>query len=179
MQLKIVLVLEKVTLPYKLLISIKRRSYSCFLIKQCTEISISWEFLLYPVKQEALEILTIVFFFSADVLLSEIIPKIITHVQSFLSSTVNLLLSDVFESNPGSQFWLNLMQTIKDSYAVERMSEQLLQHLATGSASDVEAYWILWLLFHRIFEHQASVRSVNDICFSFSSSFIIFFLPLL
>ncbi|XP_015882359.3 uncharacterized protein LOC107418195 isoform X1 [Ziziphus jujuba] len=97
---------------------------------------------------------------SVDVLLSEITPRIITQVRSLLSSTVNLLLSDDFESNPSSQFWLNLMQAIKDSYAVERMSEQLLQNLATGSASDVEAYWILWLLFHRIFEHQPSIRSM-------------------
>ena len=94
-------------------------------------------------------------------LLSEIIPRILTHVQSLLPSTVDLPLSDVFESNLGAQFWLNLMQAIKDSYAVERMSEQLLQQLSTGYASDVEAYWILWLLFHRIFQYQASVRSVN------------------
>nr|XP_048330054.1 uncharacterized protein LOC125422429 isoform X1 [Ziziphus jujuba var. spinosa] len=107
---------------------------------------------------------------SVDVLLSEITPRIIAHVQSLLSSTVNLLLSDDFESNPSSQFWLNLMQTIKDSYAVERMSEQLLQNLATGSASDVEAYWILWLLFCRIFEHQPSISL--DVSFPVRSMFV-------
>lgn len=100
-------------------------------------------------------------------LVSEIIPRILSHVQSSLSSTVDLPLSDVFESNPGSQFWLNLMQTVNDSYAVERISEEFLQQLATGYASDVEAYWIVWLLFHQNFDHQASVRLVLPIIVCF------------
>ncbi|PRQ57884.1 hypothetical protein RchiOBHm_Chr0c39g0503251 [Rosa chinensis] len=55
--------------------------------------------------------------------------------------------SDVLESDPGSIFWFNLIQAIKDSYAVERMSEQLLHQLATEQVGDIEAYWVLWLLF--------------------------------
>ncbi|GMN56825.1 hypothetical protein TIFTF001_025941 [Ficus carica] len=96
---------------------------------------------------------------SVDVLVSEIIPRVLRHVQSLLSSTADSLVSDVIESNPASQFWLNMMLSIKDSYAVERISEQLLRELATHCVSDVEAYWVLWLLFHRIFAHQASLRS--------------------
>lgn len=104
-------------------------------------------------------------------LVSEIIPRVLRHVQSLLSSTADSLVSDVIESNPASQFWLNMMLSVNDSYAVERMSEQLLRELATQCASDVEAYWVLWLLFCRIFAHQASLRSVN----MFASS-VFFFL---
>ncbi|KAG6683870.1 hypothetical protein I3843_12G034800 [Carya illinoinensis] len=97
---------------------------------------------------------------SADVLLSEIAPRILRHVQSLLSSDFDSAVIDVFEADPGSQFWLKMIEAIKDVYAVERISEQLLHHLATEHASDVEAYWILWLLFHRTIRHQTSVRSM-------------------
>jgi telomere length regulation protein len=83
--------------------------------------------------------------------------------------------SDVLESDPGSQFWLNMIQAIKDSYAVERMSEQLLHQLATEQVGDVEAYWILWLLFHRVFKCQISVRLVNlDIELAFAAWFVVY-----
>ncbi|KAM1739702.1 hypothetical protein ACFX11_015379 [Malus domestica] len=97
---------------------------------------------------------------SVDVLLSEIIPRILGHVRSLLSSNIEPVVSDVFESNPESQFWLNVIQAMSDSYAVERMSEQLLHQLASERVSDVEAYWILWLLFHRVSQYQISVRSM-------------------
>ncbi|XP_004291700.1 PREDICTED: uncharacterized protein LOC101292965 [Fragaria vesca subsp. vesca] len=82
---------------------------------------------------------------SVDVLLSKIIPRILRHVRSLSSSTMESLRSDVLESSPGSQFWLNLIQAIKDSYAGEKMSEQLLHQLATEQVDDVEAYRILLL----------------------------------
>lgn len=104
---------------------------------------------------------------------SEVVPRVLRHVQRLLSSTVDSLVSDVIDSNPASQFWLNMMLSVNDSYAVERMSEQLLHELATQRVSDVEAYWVLWLLFHRIFAQQASLRSVN-----MASSSVSFFLPL-
>ncbi|KAL5543994.1 hypothetical protein UlMin_007778 [Ulmus minor] len=97
---------------------------------------------------------------SIDVLVNEIVPRVLKHVQSLLSQTVDSPLLDVLESNPASQFWLNMMLSVKDSYAFERMSEQLLLQLAKQQPSDVEAYWILWLLFHHALEHQASVRSM-------------------
>lgn len=106
------------------------------------------------------------FCFYTDVLSSEIIPRILRHVRTLLSSTMDSLGSDVLESDPGSQFWLNMIQAIKDSYAVERMSEQLLHQLATEQVGDVEAYWILWLLFHRVFKYQISVRLVNHLSLS-------------
>ncbi|GJX70702.1 telomere length regulation protein TEL2 homolog isoform X1 [Tanacetum coccineum] len=95
---------------------------------------------------------------STDVLLSEVIPRVLTQVRSLLQPGSDLTVAEAFKSKPGLQFWSKIMEAIKDSYAVERISEQLLQKLATHSINDVEGYWILWLLFHQIYEFQASVR---------------------
>ncbi|XP_075662272.1 uncharacterized protein LOC142631834 isoform X2 [Castanea sativa] len=97
---------------------------------------------------------------SADVISSEITPRVLRHVRSFLSSNIDSSVADVFESDPGSWFWLKMIEAIKDPYAVERLSEQLLHYLAIEHASDVEAYWFFWLLFHQTFKNQASVRSM-------------------
>lgn len=104
------------------------------------------------------------FFFLTDVISSEITPRVLRHVRSFLSSNIDSSVADVFESDPGSWFWLKMIEAIKDPYAVERLSEQLLHYLAIEHASDVEAYWFFWLLFHQTFKNQASVRSVNMLC---------------
>ena len=77
-----------------------------------------------------------------------------------MQSNTELIKADVLETNPGFLFWSKMMEAIKDPYAVERMSEQILHHLATEQASDIEAYWSLWLLFHQMFFHQKSVRYV-------------------
>ncbi|KAJ1396247.1 Telomere length regulation protein, conserved domain [Sesbania bispinosa] len=53
-----------------------------------------------------------------------------------------------------------MMESIKDPYTTERISEQILHKLEAQHANDVQAYWVLWLLFHRIFKLQASVRSM-------------------
>ncbi|KAL5748273.1 hypothetical protein ACOSQ2_025570 [Xanthoceras sorbifolium] len=97
---------------------------------------------------------------SSDVLLSELVPRVLRHVRGFLLSSSDAALSDVFQSNPGSEVWLKLMQAVKDPYAGERMSEQLLHQLAIERVSDIEAYWTLWLLFNQIFNHQMSIRSL-------------------
>nr|XP_043607857.1 telomere length regulation protein TEL2 homolog isoform X2 [Erigeron canadensis] len=97
---------------------------------------------------------------SADVLLSEIIPRIVSQVQILLQSRCDMSDAETIKSEPGLRFWSKIMEAIKDSYAVERMSEQLLQKLATQNISEVEGYWILWLLFHQIYEFQASIRSM-------------------
>ncbi|XP_057970395.1 uncharacterized protein LOC131159474 isoform X2 [Malania oleifera] len=95
---------------------------------------------------------------SADVLLGEVLPQILGHVRVFLRSNISNVV-DAIESKPGSKFWLRLMEAIKDPYAVERLSEHIFHQLAAEGASDEEAYWVLWILFHRIF-HQTSVRSL-------------------
>lgn len=102
-------------------------------------------------------------YFFTDVLISEVVPRVLRHVQSLLPLNDDSFVADVIGSNPASQFWLNMMLSVKDSYAVEKMSEQLLREIAKQRVSDAEAYWILWILFHRIFSLQASFRSVNTI----------------
>ncbi|KAA8542173.1 hypothetical protein F0562_023325 [Nyssa sinensis] len=97
---------------------------------------------------------------SAGILLSEVIPRILRHARSSLLSNTDLTVGEVFKSKPGSRFWLKIIEAIKDAYALERISEQLLHQLAAEHASDVEAYWILWILFHQIYERQTSVRSM-------------------
>ncbi|KAL2465452.1 embryo defective [Abeliophyllum distichum] len=96
---------------------------------------------------------------SSDVLLSEVIPRILGHVRSLVSSTTNLAINETIESRPGFRFWLKIMEAIKDPYSVERIAEQVLHQLAAQNASDVEGYWILWILFHRTYKCQISTRS--------------------
>ncbi|PWA87366.1 embryo defective protein [Artemisia annua] len=97
---------------------------------------------------------------STDVLLSEVIPRVLNQVRSLLQPGSDLTVAEAFKSKPGLQFWSKIMEAFKDSYAVERISEQLLQKLAAQNINDVEGYWILWLLFHQIYELQASIRSI-------------------
>ncbi|XP_038986826.1 telomere length regulation protein TEL2 homolog [Phoenix dactylifera] len=97
---------------------------------------------------------------STDVLLVEMIPKILDHVRSCLSSNVDPIVPDTIESKPESQFWLNMIEATKDQYAVERLSEELLRQLAIKNVSDVEAYWMLWLVFSRAFKQKAAMRAI-------------------
>ncbi|XVF08761.1 hypothetical protein REPUB_Repub07fG0030800 [Reevesia pubescens] len=97
---------------------------------------------------------------SSDVLLSEVTPQVLRHVRSCLSSNTDVVDIDLFESNPESKFWSKIMEAITDPYTVERISEQLLHQLATEHASDIEAYRVLWILFHQLLKHQSSVRSM-------------------
>ncbi|XWS51359.1 hypothetical protein CRYUN_Cryun12cG0170100 [Craigia yunnanensis] len=97
---------------------------------------------------------------SSDVLLSEVTPQILRHVRSCLSPNTDVVDTDVFESSPESKFWLKITEAITDPYTVERISEQLLRQLATEHASDIEAYWVLWILFRQLLKRQSSVRSM-------------------
>ncbi|KAM7475710.1 hypothetical protein LguiB_022953 [Lonicera macranthoides] len=97
---------------------------------------------------------------SADVLLSELLPQILNRVRSFLLAKTDLVVSEAFESKPGFRFWLKMIEAIKDPYAIERMSEQLLHQLAAQNASDIEAYWIFWILFQRSYHRQTSIRAM-------------------
>lgn len=53
------------------------------------------------------------------------------------------------------------MEAIRDPYTLERMSEQILHQLATLHPNDIQAYWVLWLLFHRNFKLHTSIRLVD------------------
>ncbi|KAK6148135.1 hypothetical protein DH2020_019047 [Rehmannia glutinosa] len=95
---------------------------------------------------------------SAGVLLSEIVPRILGHVRSALSSTSDLSISEIFESKPGSCFWLKIMEAVNDSHSVERVAEELLRQLAVQNVNDVEGYWVLWILFGQVYKCQTSIR---------------------
>jgi telomere length regulation protein len=97
---------------------------------------------------------------SADVLLSELLRQIHNHVKSFLIANTDLPVSEEFESKPGLKFWLRIIEAMKDPYAIEKMSEQLLHQLQTQNATDVEAYWILRILFHQSYHRQSSIRAM-------------------
>ncbi|CAI9113008.1 OLC1v1013528C1 [Oldenlandia corymbosa var. corymbosa] len=97
---------------------------------------------------------------SADVLLSELIPRLHCQVKIFLSGTADMTVPEASKLKPGFRFWSKLIEGLKDSYAIERMSEQLLQQLAAEDVTDVEAYWILWTFFYPSFKQQKSIRSM-------------------
>lgn len=92
-------------------------------------------------------------------LLSKLVPGVLKYVRGFLLSKADLSSNEI-EPVPVSGFWSKIIGAIKDPYTVKRISEQILRHLATQDISDVEAYWILWLLFHQSYENQASIRYV-------------------
>ncbi|CAH9066105.1 unnamed protein product [Cuscuta epithymum] len=96
----------------------------------------------------------------ADVLLSVLIPRILKSVRSLLGPNADLTVSEAFESKPGLRFFLKIMEAVQDPHSVERLSEQLLNQLAAQKVRDDEAYWILWILFHRIYEQKTSIRSM-------------------
>ncbi|KAK7411048.1 hypothetical protein VNO78_02399 [Psophocarpus tetragonolobus] len=97
---------------------------------------------------------------SADLLSNELIPKVLWLVNTFLSSNNDSVTKELFESKPDMVFWSRIMESISDPFTTERISELILRKLATQDANDVQAYWVLWLLFNRIFNFQASVRSM-------------------
>lgn len=57
-----------------------------------------------------------------------------------------------------SQFWFNMVESMKDHHSIERLTEELLRQLASQYISDEEAYWILWVLFNRSFMRLTVMR---------------------
>lgn len=100
---------------------------------------------------------SILYIFS-DVLLSELIPRILRGVQSLLQPSADMTVSEAFESKPGLRFLLKIMEGVQDPHSVERLSEQLLNQLAAQRVRDSEAYWILWVLFNQIYKQKTLIR---------------------
>ncbi|KAJ4896873.1 embryo defective 2423 [Raphanus sativus] len=96
----------------------------------------------------------------SDLLLSEVTPHVLAHVRRILNSKKGSVEIESFQLDPTSQIWSKTMEAVTDPYAVEKMAEQLLHQLYAEHASDVEAFWTIWTLFHRNVKHQASVRSI-------------------
>ncbi|KAF8094961.1 hypothetical protein N665_0348s0044 [Sinapis alba] len=96
----------------------------------------------------------------SDLLLSEVTPHVLAHVRRILNSKKGSVEIETFQLDPTPQIWSKAMEAVIDPYAVEKMAEQLLHQLYAEHASDVEAFWTIWTLFHRNVKHQASVRSI-------------------
>ncbi|KAG7564908.1 Telomere length regulation protein conserved domain [Arabidopsis suecica] len=96
----------------------------------------------------------------SDLLLSEVTPHVLSHVRRLLNSEMGSIEMETFQLDPTPQIWSKTMEAVTDPYAVEKMAEQLLHQLYAEHASDVEAFWTIWSLFHRNVIHQASVRSI-------------------
>ncbi|KAK4779162.1 hypothetical protein SAY86_006690 [Trapa natans] len=94
-----------------------------------------------------------------DVLMSEVTTQMLNYARSFLSTSLPLV-PDILKSHPGYFFWSNLMGTVKDIYAVEKMLEHLLLQLASEGVNELEAYCIIWILFHKLLKNQISIRTL-------------------
>ncbi|CAL0320048.1 unnamed protein product [Lupinus luteus] len=97
---------------------------------------------------------------NADLLSSELIPQVLRLVKSCLSSSSDSSTEKMLRSKPDFMFWSRVMESIRDPYTTERISEQILHQLARHRVNDVQAYWVLWLLFNRNLRLQASFRSI-------------------
>ncbi|KAL8142000.1 hypothetical protein V2J09_015032 [Rumex salicifolius] len=95
---------------------------------------------------------------SVDLVVSVIIPQALKRVKSYLASVKETVREDAFKSEQSFEFWFLMFEVTRDQYAVERMAEQILRQLATEDVSSVEAYWILWMLFHHLLENHSSFR---------------------
>ncbi|MED6212573.1 hypothetical protein PIB30_084738 [Stylosanthes scabra] len=96
----------------------------------------------------------------AELLSSELVLRVLRLVKKCLSSSNHSSTKELLESYPESMCWSRMMEAIRDPYIIERISEQILHQLVTHDADDVQAYWVLWLLFHRNWKVQASIRSI-------------------
>ncbi|VVB04730.1 unnamed protein product [Arabis nemorensis] len=96
----------------------------------------------------------------SDLLLSEVTPRVLAHVRRLLNAKKGFVEIETFQVDPTPQIWSKTMEAVTDPYAVEKMAEQLLHQLYAEHASDVEAFWTIWTLFHSNIKHQASVRSI-------------------
>ncbi|XP_042436706.1 telomere length regulation protein TEL2 homolog [Zingiber officinale] len=97
---------------------------------------------------------------STDILVAKMIPRVLDHTRGWLSSNIGSIGDGMIKPSSHSHFWLLIVEAMKDQYAIERLAEELLRQLATQNASDVEAYWILWLLFHQTISQKATMRSM-------------------
>ncbi|KNA11412.1 hypothetical protein SOVF_135530 [Spinacia oleracea] len=97
---------------------------------------------------------------STELLVNEVILRIRRRIQRFLLSHKDTITENSFKSNSDFQFWFLMIEILRDAYVVEKMIEKILHQLAAECEHDTEAYWILWILFHRAFQHQITIRAM-------------------
>ncbi|KAJ3696918.1 hypothetical protein LUZ61_000623 [Rhynchospora tenuis] len=97
---------------------------------------------------------------STDIVVSEMVPRIYDLVKSLLSCNSSASVPSVMESTPKFWLWLYLVETMRDQYSIERLAEGILHQLASRGVTDIEAYWILWLLFNRSYSQIATIKAM-------------------
>ncbi|KAK3158378.1 hypothetical protein QOZ80_2AG0136390 [Eleusine coracana subsp. coracana] len=97
---------------------------------------------------------------STGILVAELIPRIHSHLNRCVESDHKTISPDMLLIVPQSQFWINMVESMKDQHSIERLTEELLRQLASRHTSDEEAYWILWVLFNRSFMHLTVMRAM-------------------
>ncbi|KAG6478638.1 hypothetical protein ZIOFF_062081 [Zingiber officinale] len=111
---------------------------------------------------------------TADILVAKMIPRVLDYTRGWLSSNIGSIGDGMIKPSSHSHFWLLIVEAMKDQYAIERLAEELLRQLATQNASDVEAYWILWLLFHQTISQKATLSEQHtSISFPLVSSSVV------
>ncbi|TVU29397.1 hypothetical protein EJB05_20961 [Eragrostis curvula] len=97
---------------------------------------------------------------STGSLVAELIPRIRNHLNRCVASDHKSLSPDMISHVSQSQFWFNMVESMKDQHSIERLTEELLRQLASQHTSDEEAYWILWTLYNRSFTRLTVMRAM-------------------
>lgn len=97
-------------------------------------------------------------FLVSGILVAELIPRIRNHLHRCVSSDHKATSPEMIQHVLESQFWFNMVETMRDQHSIERLTEELLRQLASQHISDEEAYWILWTLFNQSFKHLTVMR---------------------
>ncbi|CAO2039508.1 unnamed protein product [Urochloa humidicola] len=97
---------------------------------------------------------------STGILVAELIPRIRNHLQRCVPSDHKAISPEMIQHVSQSQFWFNMVESMRDQHSIERLTEELLRHLASQHVSDEEAYWILWTLFNQSFKRLTVMRAM-------------------
>nr|TKW40118.1 hypothetical protein SEVIR_1G224900v2 [Setaria viridis] len=97
---------------------------------------------------------------STGILVAELIPRICNHLHRCVPSDHKSISPEMIQHVSQSQFWFNIVETLKDQHSIERLTEELLRQLASQHISDEEAYWILWTLFNQSFKRLTVMRAM-------------------
>ncbi|KAF8693684.1 hypothetical protein HU200_039096 [Digitaria exilis] len=97
---------------------------------------------------------------STGILVAELIPRIRNHLHRCVPSDHKAISPEMIQHVYQSQFWFNMVETMRDQHSIERLTEELLRQLASQHISDDEAYWILWTLFNQSFKRLTVMRAM-------------------
>jgi len=95
----------------------------------------------------------------SGILVAVLIPKIRNHLHRCVPPDHRAISPEMIQHVCHSQFWFNMVESMRDQHSIERLTEELLRQLASQQhISDEEAYWILWTLFNQSFKRLTVMR---------------------